>query len=70
MAVMSRVRPDGPVDNLVSHVKEVAGVVTVGYEQIVQGHANYRSDKVSIMDIIRDKIKDLHSPATGTMARL
>lgn len=59
---VSRLRPDVPVDNLMSHVKEIAGVEIVECEQVEQRHPNYRSYKVCIKGINRDRIKDLYNP--------
>lgn len=48
--------PDAPVENLVSHVKEIADVERVDCEQL-QRHPNYSSFKMCINGIKRDQIK-------------
>lgn len=52
----SRMLPDAPVENLVSHVKEIADVERVDCEQL-QRHPSYSSFKMCINGIKRDQIK-------------
>lgn len=59
---VSRMPPETPVDHLVSHVRDIAGVNTVECEQLEQRYPNYRSYKVCIKAINKDKIKELYDP--------
>ena len=59
---VSRLQPDVTSDVLQGHVSHLAGVTTVECEQVHQRHSHYRSYKVIINAMPRDKIKELYKP--------
>lgn len=64
---VSRMRPDAPEGNSVSHMKGVSGVE---YEKVEQRHANYRLYKVSVL-VLNGIISKIYiNLITGTMVCL